>query len=79
MMVCLVDGNTETIETGAKHVSENGYTFPVYYDVKMEAAIAYEVRSIPATYFIDAGGNLITSAIGAINEATLRRGIEMVG
>jgi len=77
MMVCLVDGRRETVETGAAYVEENGYTFPVYYDVDREAAMTYAVSSIPATYFIDAGGFLITGARGAIDEDTLRLGIDM--
>jgi len=78
MMVCVVDGNRETTETGAKHIEENGYTFPVYYDVNQEASMIYEVRSIPTTYFIDAKGFFVTYASGAINEETLRVGIEMI-
>jgi len=78
MMVCLVDGNRETVKTGAAHIGENGYAFPAYYDTTMEAAMVYGVRSIPTTYFIDAGGYIITGAQGAINEETLRLGIEMI-
>jgi len=78
MMVCLVDGSRETTETGAAHIADNGFTFPVYYDVTMEAAVVYGVQSIPTTIFIDAGGYMITGAQGAINEETLRLGIEMV-
>jgi len=78
MMICLVDGDRETVETGAKHIKASGYGFPVYYDTKMEAAMAYGIRSIPSTYFVDAKGYLITGAQGAINEETLRLGIEIV-
>jgi len=78
MMVCLVDGERETVKTGAAHITNSGYTFPVYYDITMEAAMTYSIRSIPTTYFIDAEGYLVTGAQGAINEETLRLGIEMV-
>jgi thiol-disulfide isomerase/thioredoxin len=78
MMVCVVDGSRETTATGAAFIEGNGYTFPVYYDVTMDAAITYEVWSIPATYFVDADGILITRAVGAIDEETLRIGIEMI-
>jgi len=78
MMICLVDGGRETVATGAAYVEDNEYSFPVFYDVYQDAAVAYSVRSIPATYFIDAGGYLITGAQGAINEETLRRGIRMI-
>ena len=78
MMVCLTDGERETKRTGAAFIKESGYSFPIYFDITMEAAITYEVRSIPSTYFIDAKGNMITYAVGAINEETLRVGIDMI-
>ena len=78
MMVCLVDGSRETTATGAAHVVGNGFTFPVYYDVTQEAAIVYEVWSIPATYFINAEGYLVAYAEGSINERTLRSGIDRI-
>jgi len=77
MMVCLVDGRRETVATGAAYVEENGYTFPVYYDVNREAAMSYAVTSIPATYIINADGLLIAGVRGAIDESTLRLGIDM--
>ena len=78
MMICIVDGNRETKETGADFIKDSEYTFPVYYDITLEAAIAYDVRSIPATYFVDKEGYLITRAEGGINEKTLQRGIDMI-
>jgi len=78
MMVCLVDGRRETIATGAAFIEESGYSFPIYYDVTMDAAIAYSVTAIPATYFIDAEGYVVTGVQGAINEETLLRGIGMI-
>jgi thiol-disulfide isomerase/thioredoxin len=78
MMVCVVDGNRETAETGAEHIEANGYTFPVYYDVNQDASMKYGITSIPTTYFIDAEGYFVTYASGAINEETLRVGINMI-
>ena len=78
MMVNMTDGDRETVELAKKHVEDNGFTFPVYFDTEMSAAYAYYVTSLPATYFIDAEGNLITHAIGMINAATLERGIEYI-
>ena len=78
MMVNMTDGDRETVELAKKHVEDNGFTFPVYFDTEMSAAYAYYVTSLPATYFIDAEGNLITHAIGMINAATLERGIEFI-
>lgn len=73
MMVNMTDGNQETLTKAKKHISENGYTFPVYFDTGFSAAIAYQVTSLPATYFVDSDGNLVTYAIGAIDHQTLEK------
>ncbi len=78
MMVNMTDGDRETVELAKKHVEDNKFTFPVYFDTEMSAAYTYYVTNLPATYFIDADGNLITHAIGMINAATLERGIEFI-
>ena len=75
MMVDLVDGGTETVESGARFVRDQGYGFPVYFDTKGQAAEAYGIMSIPATFFIDATGNVISSQIGALSADALTRGI----
>ena len=78
MMVCLADGARETVETGAAYVEGQGYAFPVYFDVTAEAMMAYDIRAIPATYFIDAEGYLVTRAESSIPESTLRTGISYI-
>lgn len=59
-------------------LEQTGYSFPVYYDTDNSAAVNYNTGSIPATFFIDKDGNLVTYAIGAIDEATLEQGIGMI-
>jgi len=78
MMVNLTDGDRETVDTASAYVESQGYSFPVYYDTSMQAAIAYQVMSVPTTYFIDADGRLIARANGAIDAETLERGIGMI-
>lgn len=77
MMVNLTDGWQETQEKAENFIEEQGYTFPVYYDTMSEGAMNYGVSSIPATYFIDAEGNAIAQARGAIDGETLKIGIDM--
>lgn len=72
MMVNLTDGYRDTVDGTKRFVSGKGYTFPVYFDTKDNAASAYNVSSIPQTTFIDAKGNIYTTRIGAMSEATLR-------
>ena len=78
MMVDLVDGSRETVDKGSAYIAELGYAFPVYFDVNGEAAYEFAVQSIPFTLFIDSEGYLVTVARRAINEATLRKGIELI-
>lgn len=78
LIVNMTDGSRETVEKASSFIEEKGYTFPVYYDTKYNAAITYSVSSLPTTYFIDAEGNLIAHARGAIDADTLQRGIDMI-
>lgn len=78
MMVNMTDGGQETKEGASSFINFQGYKFPVYYDVNMSAAKAYNVTAIPATYFIDKNGYIISSAKGAINEIDLEEGIKAI-
>lgn len=78
MMIDLTDGKKETLAKGSKYISDNNYTFPVYYDVKLEAANNYGIKSIPITLFIDKDGNIIDRQEGPVSEATLRNFIELI-
>lgn len=78
LMVNMSDGSRETVTSASDFISQNGYTFPVFYDTKSEAAITYGVYSLPTTYFIDAKGHAVAQASGAIDAETLQRGIDMI-
>lgn len=78
MMVDLVDGARETIETGTAYIEQQGYSFPVFFDTGGEAGNAYGIRSIPTTIFIDRDGYIVTGIEGMLSEATLRKGIDTI-
>ena len=78
VMVNMTDGQRETVETASAFVERNGFEFPVFYDTTGEAAYVYQAYSLPTTYFIDAGGHIIAQAVGAIDAATLQKGIDMI-
>lgn len=78
LIVNMTDNTRETVDVASEFIASQGYTFPVYYDTAQSAAIAYSVYSLPTTYFIDAQGNLVTYASGAIDSATLQKGIDMI-
>jgi len=77
MMVNLTDGMQETKEKAVKFVEEGGFAFPVYYDTDMDGMRTYGVQAVPVTYFINAEGDLVTYAKGAIDAETLKKGIEI--
>ena len=56
VMVDLVDGQRETKETGMNYIDNQGYLFPVYFDINQDAAYKYGITSIPSTLFIDKDG-----------------------
>ena len=78
LMVNMTDGSQETKADASAFIANNGYTFPVLYDTGMEGAITYEVYSLPITFFIDAKGDLVAYASGAISSDTLQKGIDMI-
>ena len=78
LIVNLTDGQTETLETASAYITEQGYTFPVYYDTAMEAAYAYGISAIPATYFVDADGNLVYRQVGMLDAETLQQAIDLL-
>lgn len=71
-------GGRETRESADAFLAEKGYTFPVFYDTDSDAVITYGASGLPTTFFIDAEGNAIGYAQGAISGDTLRKGIELI-
>lgn len=78
LMVNMTTSNGESQERASKLIDEQGYSFPVFYDLEGDAATAYGVYALPTTYFIDAEGYGVAMASGAIDKETLERGIGMV-
>ena len=76
MMVNLT--GQDKLEDAKALLAQTGYTFPVYYDTDNSAAMAYNTGSIPATFFVNKEGKLVTYAIGAITESVLEQGISMI-
>lgn len=78
IMVNMTDNSRETVEVAAEFIEGEGYTFPVYYDTSMEAAMVYGVTSIPQTYFIKADGTIGAYAQSMLDMATIEKGINMI-
>lgn len=78
IMLNMTDGKRETVDIAQEYIEEQGFTFPVYYDVAQEAAYGYGIYSLPITLFISGDGELITMSQGLTSKETLLKGIEIV-
>ncbi len=77
-MVDIPGFNGESVQRAKQFVADNGYTFPVFFDVDGEASVPYGLSSIPRTYFLDAQGNVVASAAGMLDAQTLQQGLSMI-
>ena len=72
LMVDLTDGSTDTEESVTAFArDENGYRFPLYFDVDYSGVESYTVNAIPVTLFIRSDGSLLYQQIGMLDEQTL--------
>jgi len=78
MMIDVTDGTQETKEKAEAFLADTGYTFPVYFDLQMNASTVYKVNSMPVTYFIGAQGEAVAWKPGAITEEVLQQGIDLL-
>ncbi len=78
LMINLTDGYQETMESATEYIQEQGFTFPVFYDTESNAANTYATYSIPMTFFIDSEGYMVARATGALDSATLKKGLDMI-
>lgn len=78
LMVNMTTSNRESLAKATAFIDEQGYSFPVFYDLDGAAAAVYGMYSLPSTYFIDAEGYVGAQVTGAINRETLEKGISMI-
>lgn len=78
LMVNMTTSSRESFEKATALIDEQGYSFPVLYDLDGDAATTYGVYSLPTTYFIDAEGCGVAQATGTIDRETLEKGIGMI-
>ena len=78
LIVNLTDGQQETVESASAFIEEKGYTFPVYYDTDIDAAAKYGVSAVPVSYFIDAEGQFVAWAQGAMTADMLQQAMDML-
>ena len=70
-MLDATDGTRETFGKGSEFVHENGFTFPVYYDVYRNAVRDFEVTGYPSTVMFDADGTVVFAQAGRMDRDQL--------
>ncbi|HBL84596.1 MAG: hypothetical protein A2Y17_00575 [Clostridiales bacterium GWF2_38_85] len=78
VFVNLTDGSRETKTTAENFINSSGYTFPVYFDLDMDAAGTYGISSIPTSLFIDSEGYIVDGYLGAMSETQMRNFINEI-
>lgn len=76
LMVNMTSG--DDINDAKDFIKDEGYTFPVLYDINGEAGYVYQAQSLPMTIFIDKNGDMVTYGVGALDKETLQKGIDML-
>ena len=71
-------GGRETEESAKSFITDSGYTFPVFYDLDLDASMTYGTSSIPVTFFIDGEGYLTAYTQGTTSADVLEQGIGMI-
>ena len=61
-----------------KFISDNGYTFPVFYDYDSSADAAYGMGAIPVTIVINSSGELVEQHLGSMEEYELKALIDKI-
>lgn len=78
LKVNLIGSRGETRSAVNSFMDTGNYTLPLYFDIYGDGAQAFSIRFIPATFFITPEGYIASNVQGAINETTLRNGIDMI-
>ncbi len=78
LMVNATDGMQETMESAKNYIESNDYAFEVVFDTKLDAVNAYQVTGFPATFFINAEGELVAYGNGMMAYETVEKGISMI-
>ena len=69
--------NQDDLKAAERFVGENGLTFPILLDINGEVSRAYQLRSLPTTFFVDPDGMIQEVVVGGpMAEALLRVRVE---
>jgi thiol-disulfide isomerase/thioredoxin len=74
-LVILAVNSGENRVTVAQFLQANGYTLPVLLDSRQAVTARYNIRGIPATYFIDSNGIIRHVQVGAFSSESQLEGL----
>ena len=77
LMVNLTD-ESETQQKAEEYIQQEGYTFPVYFDLEQDAAYTYYLTSLPTTLVVDEEGNVAGYAKGMVNLEGLQNAVDFL-
>lgn len=60
------------------YVASEGSDYPVVVDADSRTALAFGVRGVPETYVLDRSGRIVDRVIGAVDEGTLSRTLDLL-
>ena len=78
LMVNVTGGGIDSKADALRFIQSGGYTFPVFFDLHLDAAIAYGISAFPTTYLINANGDAVAYVPGAMNAQQLENVIDMI-
>jgi cytochrome c biogenesis protein CcmG, thiol:disulfide interchange protein DsbE len=68
-----VDSNESSEAAVTRLLAAAGATYPVAVDARATVASEYLVSALPISYFVDAGGRVVGTALGPQTESSLQR------
>ena len=68
----------DTMNDGKQFISDNGYTFPVFFDTTGTGVANYQIEGFPTTFFIAANGEIVTYKVGMLYPEELEHGLSLI-
>jgi len=74
-----VDSNETSEATATRLLAASGATYPVALDAQAKVATQYLVQALPVSYFLDAAGRVVGTALGPQTVSSLERWVARLG
>ena len=71
LMVNVMDAMGDTKTAAQSYLSEEKFTFPVYYDTQLDGVITYGLQGFPTTFFLNEEGEVVLGFSGMLSNSML--------